>query len=987
MKKFLLFVLIFSGTHSFSQMKTNSSQQQWVDSVFNSLTEEQRIAQLMVVRLSSRNENGVIWYDQEVIDNIQKYNIGSICLFQGNPVKQAEMINSFQSMAKTPLMISVDAEWGLGMRFDSVTNYPFQLTMGAMQDAAIVYKVGTAIGEQCRRIGIHVNYAPVVDINNNPDNPVINFRSFGEDKYKVALFGVQIMKGMQDIGVMACAKHFPGHGDVAVDSHLDLPVIRKSRAQLDSLELYPFREIFKAGIGSVMIAHLFIPAIDSTPNRPTSLSYNNITNLMKKELGYQGLTFTDALEMQGVKKFFAGGDASVESLIAGNDMLCLPGNVPVSIQKIKQAIKDKRLSWDDVNTKVKRVLQAKYQYVLPNSQTINTANITNDLNANTPSLRRLVAEHAITLVRNDDPAVFPLPVSQNNKIAYVGIGISEENALARRMKKDYNADVFYFNYKSDLTRIASTMQLLKKRYDAIVVGVHNYTRYPANNFGISQASMQLLKQIQQETKTLTFFFGNPYAIKNVCDSKNIIACYEDDDIFQNSAADMLEGLINPRGKLPVTICETFKFGTGIVRNSDLPEVRPATLGFNEAKLMQIDSLANDAIAQRATPGCVVLVARNGKIAYKKAFGYYTYDSLEAVTTESIYDMASCTKIFATTLSVMKLHDEGKLDINKTLGDYLSWVKGSNKENLPLKEILLHQAGLKSFIPFYKETIDPSKGGLAYYTIYSTKPVHSHAIRVAEDMYMRDDWLDTIYERILQSGLEPEGKYVYSDNDFIFLGKIVEAISGTTLDKYAKQEFYDKLNLSFTGFKPRDRFLLSQIVPTEQEVAFRGQLLRGDVHDPGAAMFGGVAGHAGLFASAYDLAVIAQMLLNGGSFHGQDFIKKETLDTFTAYQSSISRRGFGFDKPEKNNDSVKTPYPCLSASPLTFGHTGFTGTCIWIDPQYNLVFIFLSNRVNPWGGVNNKLLQMSVRGKIQEAIYQAIEGKSGKTESPKVGKSE
>lgn len=983
MKKFLLFVLIFSSIHSFSQMKTDISQQQWVDSVFNSLNDEQRIAQLMVVRLSSRNENGVIWFDKDVADNIQKYNIGSICLFQGNPVKQAEMINNFQSIAKTPLMICVDAEWGLGMRFDSVTNYPFQLTMGAMQDGGIVYKVGAAIGEQCKRMGIHVNYAPVVDINNNPDNPVINFRSFGEDKYKVGLFGVQIMKGMQDIGVMACAKHFPGHGDVAVDSHFDLPVIRKTKPQLDSLELYPFREIFKAGVGSVMIAHLFIPAIDSTANRPTSLSYNNITNLMKKELGYQGLTFTDALEMQGVKKFFSGGDASVESLIAGNDMLCLPGNVQASIQKVKQAIKDKRLSWDDINMKVKRVLQVKYQYVLPNCQPINITNITNNINEKTPALRRLVAEHAITLVRNDDPAVFPLPVSQNNKIAYVGIGIGEDNMLAARMKKDYNADVFYFNYKSDVTRIASTMQLLKKRYDAIIVGVHNYTRYPANNFGISSSAIQLLKQIQQETKTITFFFGNPYAIKNVCDAKNIIACYEDDDIFQNTAADMLEGLLDPKGKLPVTICEAFKFGTGIVRNSELPEVKAATLGFNETKLQEIDSIATDAITRHATPGCVVLIAKDGKIAYKKAFGYYTYDSLEAVTDESIYDMASCTKIFATTLSVMKLHDEGKLDIKKTLGDYLAWVKGSNKENLPLKEILLHQAGLKAFIPFYKETIDQAKGGLAYYTVYSQKPVHSHSIRVAENMYMRDDWQDTMYHRILQSALEPEGQYIYSDNDFIFLGKIVEAITGTTLDNYVKQEFYDKLNLSFTGFKPRDRFLLSQIVPTEQEVAFRSQLLRGDVHDPGAAMFGGVAGHAGLFASAYDLAIIAQMLLNGGNFNGQQFIKKETLDTFTAYQSTISRRGFGFDKPEKNNDTLKTPYPCLSASPLTFGHTGFTGTCIWIDPKYNLIFIFLSNRVNPWGGINNKLLQMSVRGKIQETAYQALLGEVRKSESPEV----
>lgn len=971
MKKFLVLILTLLCTNSFSQMNTDLARQHWVDSVFSSLSEDQRIAQLMVVRVSARSDKGVIWYDKEVTENIKKYNIGALCLFQGNPVKQAEFINYFQSIAKTPLMVCVDGEWGLGMRFDSVANFPFQLTMGAMQDASLVYKVGTAIGEQCKRIGIHVNYAPVVDINNNPDNPVINFRSFGEDKYKVGLYGVQLMKGMQDVGVMACAKHFPGHGDVAVDSHLDLPVINKTRGSLDSLELYPFREMFKAGVGSVMIAHLSIPAIDSDAHRPSSLSYNNITKLMKNELGYQGLSFTDALEMQGVKKYFPDGDASVESIIAGNDMLCLPADIPAGIQKIKQAVKDKRLTWDDINTRVKRVLMAKYQYVLPNVQPINTTDITRELNNKVPALRRLVADNAITLVRNDDPAIFPLAVGQNNRIAYVGIGITGDNAFATRIKTDYKADVYYFNYQNNASRILTIMDSLKKKYDAVVVGVHNYTRYPVNNFGISQQAIQLLHQIQQETKSLTLFFGNPYAIKNVCNAGNVVACYEDDEIFQMAAADILEGLQQPKGKLPVTVCEKFAFGTGIVRSNSLQFEKPATLGFNEAKLNEIDSLANDAILKRATPGCVVLVAKNGKIAYQKSFGYYTYDSVELVNNESIFDMASVTKIFATTLAVMKLKDEGKLDIEKKLGDYLSWVKGTNKENLPLKEILLHQAGLNAFIQFYKETIDTSKGGLAYYTIYSEKPVHSHSIRVAEGMYIRNDWQDTMFHRILQSKLGTEGHYVYSDNDFIFLGKIVEAISGKTLDRYVKDEFYDKLKLTSTGFKPRDRFPLSRIIPTEHEIGFRSQLLRGDVHDPGAAMFGGVAGHAGLFSTAYDLAVIAQMLLDHGSFNGQQFIQKQTLDLFTAYQSKFSRRGYGFDKPEKDNATRKDPYPCLSASPMTFGHTGYTGTCIWIDPAYNLVFIFLSNRVNPFGGTNLKLSTMNVRGNIQETIYKAL----------------
>jgi CubicO group peptidase (beta-lactamase class C family) len=365
-----------------------------------------------------------------------------------------------------------------------------------------------------------------------------------------------------------------------------------------------------------------------------------------------------------------------------------------------------------------------------------------------------------------------------------------------------------------------------------------------------------------------------------------------------------------------------------------------------------------------------MAVKNGKIVYQKAFGKYDYDKPNPVTLQSVFDMASVTKICATTLSVMKLYDEGKLDLKKKLGDYLPWVKGSNKENLLIENILLHQAGLVSWIPFFRETIDSvTKAPLP--NLYAAKQSDSFNIRVAENLYMRTDWRDTMYSRILKSPLVPENKYVYSDNDFIFLGKIVEAIGGQTLDQYVKKTFYDPLGLTATGFKPRERFTLDRIVPTETEKSFRLQRLRGDVHDPGAAMFGGVAGHAGLFSSAYDLAVIMQMLLNGGIMNGRRFLKPETIKLFTAYNSAISRRGLGFDKPEKDNATLKEPYPAKNISPLTYGHTGYTGTCVWADSKYNIVYVFLSNRVNPDGGDNLKLLRMNVRGKIQDAIYNAL----------------
>lgn len=949
----------------------------WADSVYNSLNPDQRIAQLMILRLSAYDfkTHTPIYYDSAVAADIKKYNVGGICPFQGNPVQLANIINNLQAIAQTPLMTCIDAEWGIGMRlFDSVTALPHQMMLGAMQNADLVYQYGKIVAEQCKRLGINVNYAPVVDINNNPNNPVINDRSFGEDKYKVALFGTKYMQGLQDNGIMACAKHFPGHGDVAVDSHLDLPVINKTMAQLDSLELYPFRQMFNAGVSSVMIAHLYIPAIDNTANRATSISTKNVTGLMRNTIGYQGLTFTDALEMQGVKKFFPDGQASVQSLIAGNDMLCLPGDVAQVIEKIKEAIKNKKLSWQDIEMHCKRVLLAKYQYGMNHFVPINTVNITADLNSKIPAMKKLVAENALTLLSRSTGGFFPLragSAAPNNDVVYVGIGTNKDNAFAKRMRADYNADVFYFDYKADPIRILSTVNLIKGRYKNVVIGIHGYDRRPANNFGLSAAAIDLATQLQRQENCISFVFGNPYAVKNFCGAKNLVACYEDDDYTQNAAIDFLEGKIASKGKLPVTACDAFPSGAGINTTiAALPFTSAAAVGMDFEKLKAIDSIAENAIRKGATPGCVVLVAKDGKLVYQKAYGHFNYTDSTPVTTETAYDMASVTKICATTISVMKLYEQGKIDLKKGLGDYLPWVKGSNKEHLLIENILLHQAGLVAFIPFYKEVID-SVTGVPFAQYFSHRKTDSFGIRVAENLFLRNDYHDTIYQRILQSPMGAVNKYVYSDNDFIFLGKVVEAVSGLPLNEFVKKEFYQPMGLTTAGFKPREYLPLNHIAPTENEVRFRMEQIQGDVHDPGAAMFGGVAGHAGLFSDAYDIAVIMQMLLNGGEINGSRYLKQSTIDLFTAYHSTISRRGYGFDKPEKDNSTRKEPYPCLSASPASFGHTGFTGTCTWADPEKKLVYVFLSNRVAPVG--DNPLLgNLNVRPSIHEAIYKAME---------------
>ena len=579
MIKKIVLVFICCITTSFLWAQ-NSPAQKWVDSVFASLTPDQRIAQLMVVRLSERTSTGILFYDKKVTELVKKYNIGGVCLFQGNPTLQAATVNSLQAIAKTPIMMCIDGENGLGMRFDSIIPLNRQMMMGAVQDETIIYNYGKLVGEQCKRAGIHVNYAPVVDVNNNPNNPVINDRSFGEDKYKVASYGIAYMKGMQDVGVMACAKHFPGHGDVDVDSHKDLPVINKTIAQLDSLEFYPFKQIFKAGVGSVMIAHLSIPAIDNIPNKPTSISYKNVTELMRNKMGYQGLTFTDALEMQGVKKFYPDGEASVESIIAGNDMLCLPGDVPMSIAKIKEAIKKKKLSWADIETHCRKVLAAKYQYGMANLQPVNLTNITADINSNVNAMKKVIAENALTLLNKTDDVFFPLkPNDALTKIVYVSLGTSTDNEFSKKLRSEYKADVFYINYKHAAGRVLSLVELIKKRYKKVIIGVHNYARVPLNNFGISPSAVDLVTQLQNQTNAITFIFGNPYAIKNWCNAKNLVACYEDDTITQNTAFEFLQGKIQAKGKLPVTVCDKYKFGSGLVSSVFFyPLQKPMVLG-------------------------------------------------------------------------------------------------------------------------------------------------------------------------------------------------------------------------------------------------------------------------------------------------------------------------------------------------------------------------------------------------------------------------
>ncbi|MFM2386655.1 MAG: hypothetical protein RL660_1412 [Bacteroidota bacterium] len=965
--------------------------QVWADSIYNSLSLEQRIGQLFMLAAYSGGEK----YNRPFIEmQIRNYHIGGLIFMQGTAEAQAEQTNAYQRMSTVPLMMAMDAEWGLGMRLKGVDDMPRQIMMGAMADSTIVYEYGKAVANQCRRLGVHVNFAPVVDINNNPDNPVINFRSFGENKYNVVKFATQYMRGMQDNRVLACAKHFPGHGNTNTDSHKDLPQIYGSKESLEDLELYPFRELIKQGIGSIMIAHLNVPSLEPTPNLPTTLSKAVVTDLLKKKYNYNALIFTDALNMQGVTKYYKPGEVDMLAFEAGNDVLLFSEDVPTGIKKIKEAMKSGRISEQRLRESVVKILRAKYKLGLNNITPISSTNITRDLNAEVSDMRTLVAQNAITLARDDNKVLSKIALKKG-KIAYVIFGTSESNAMAASLAKAGITEVYINPGRAVVQNLSG--------HDAVIVSLQGMSGYPGKNFGIDAVQQSSISSLIKNDNALLVLFGNAYAMKYFCESNSTLICYDEKPETQKVAADIICGKRSAKGKLPVTICTRYAAGNGIsslIGAEVVPEddevgtanidgkggsptdggetqalkyihqvsdltccMTPSAMGANTASLQKIDVLMNDAIAKGAFPGARVLIAKGGKIFWDKSYGHFGYDKKKRVETNTVYDVASVTKVAATTLAVMKLYEEGKINLDNTLGFYLPAVRSTDKANLKIKDILLHQAGLVSWIPFYKETLDSNKQRRK--DIYASKAQGVYNIKVAPDVYMNKQWIDTMWQRIYDSKLSAK-RYEYSDLDFIFLQKVVERVSGESLDKYVAKHFYTPLGLKSTGYNPAAKGV-ANITPSEYDTYFRYQTIQGYVHDMGAAMFGGVSGHAGLFSTAEDLAIIMQMLNNGGTYNGKRYLKQTTVDLFTGYRSN-TRRGYGFDKREPvKGKSNPTADNC---SKKTFGHTGFTGTCVWADPEHDMVFIFLSNRTYP--SAENKLItKMDVRTKVQQYAYEAF----------------
>lgn len=942
----------------------------WVDSIMKTLSPDERIAQLiMVAAYSNRGEE----HKEEILKLIKEQKIGGLIFFQGGPVRQVRLMNEYQAASRVPLLGAIDAEWGLGMRLDTTISYPFQMALGAIQDESLIYDMGAEIAKQIKRTGLHLNFAPVLDVNNNPNNPVINYRSFGEDKYNVTSKAIAYMRGMQDHQLLTTAKHFPGHGDTDTDSHYALPQIKHARARLDSLELYPFREVVKAGIGGVMVAHLDIPALDPT-GVPSTLSKPIITQLLKEELGFQGLTVTDAMNMKGVTEGNEPGIVDKDAILAGNDLLEFTEDVPKAIQEIRKAINQGLISQAEIDRRCRKILAVKYWVGLNKFEPTSLVNITEDLN--TPQANYLnikLARASITVLKNENN-ILPVKKLQRNRIASVSIG-AEENTEFQKSLSHYTR-VSHFNLKNEAS--VEEVEAIKNElvnFDLVIAGIHDDSKFPRNTLKMSAEVQSFLKELISEKHTIISLFKNPYVmdkLENIENAAGLIVTYQDTQNYQELAAQLIFGGGGASGKLPVSVGAKFKAGDGldIEGGLRLSYAIPEDAGMDSGILhKRIDSLMQEAMNAKAIPGGQVLVARNQKVVFHKAYGTQVYHDTIKVKKEDLYDLASVTKISASMAALMKLYDEDKFHPNQNLATHLPSFRGSNKADIPYRDILTHQARFQPWIPFWKNT--KRKNGTYKWATIKKDSSARFPIKLTNTMYLHRNYPDKIIKEIRKSPLREEKKYVYSDFFFILAPRVVESRIETDFSTYLQENFYEPLGATSLTFNPLTKFPKSQIVPTENDYNFRHETIHGTVHDEGAIMMGGVSGHAGLFGNAFDLAKLLQMYLNKGEYAGVRYINKETIEEFTRRQfpDSENHRALGFDKPYYN-EKGESRNTAQDASASSFGHTGFTGIMVWMDPEYDLLYIFLSNRVSPTRD-NSRLYSLNTRTQIHQVLYDAI----------------
>ena len=943
--------------------KEDLIQKKWADSVLNTLSIDQKIGQLfMIAAYSNKDEK-----HYQIIENlVQQHQLGGLIFMQGTPLKQAELTNRFQQKSKIPLLIGFDGEWGLSMRLKESYQYPWNMTLGAIRDNELVEEFGKHLGKQLKRIGVHVNFAPVVDVNTNPLNPIIGNRSFGENKINVADKAIAFIKGIQSEGVMASAKHFPGHGDTDKDSHKTLPTINFDASRIDSVELFPYKKLFESGIGSVMVAHLNVPSLDTIKNLPSTLSYKIVTELLKEKLAFNGLIFTDALNMNGIINGSEAGTIELGAFLAGNDMLLFSEKIPEAIAKIKMAYSNGIITEERLNHSVRKILEAKFWAGLNKFTPIVLEGLNESINlVENEILHRKLIENSVSLLLNREE-IFPIRELEKQRIAYVKIGDSDHLPFLNMLQNYAIVTPVEITSKDSINDKLADFNL-------VIVGYHKADDHPWRNHKLTEQELGILNEISKNSNTIVSVFANPYSLLEI-DSfhqiKGLVLAYQNSKLSQEIAAQMLFGAHETKGKLPVSIKNEFYEGYGLLSSnlSRLSYGIPEEVGMNRFKLAEIDTIAKQVIDKEMAPGLQVLVAKEGKVIFNKSYGYHTYDKMNVVKTTDVYDLASLTKILGTLPLLMELEEKGKMELDDKLSHILHEYRNSNKRKITVKEMLSHNAKLQAWIPFYTKTIskETKKPDLKY---YRNSISYNYKIEVAKNLYLRSDYMDSIYAEIEDSKLLPKKEYKYSDLPFYIFKQYIEKELHKPLNKLVDEHFYTKLGAYKLTYLPLQKMDSAAIVPSENDTYFRNQILKGHVHDMGAAMQGGVGGHAGLFGNANDVAKMMQLYLQKGFYGGHRYFKPQTFEKFNHryFEKEDNRRALGFDKPQLNGENANT---CGCVSQESFGHSGFTGTYAWADPESQIVYVFLSNRTFPTME-NNKLIKEEIRTKIQKIIQEAI----------------
>lgn len=940
-----------------TSLATDKEEDQWVSAELAKLSMKERIAQSFMVACWS-NKGKEHLSETETLVKEQK--IGGLIFFQGERDNLQEAIQQMQSHAELPLLIGMDAEWGTAMRLSGEPRFPYQQTIGAANDLNLTERIGYQMGVECDMLGIHMNFSPVADVNLNPQNPVIGFRAFGSNPQQVAKQTAAMVKGIENAGIISCVKHFPGHGDTDKDSHKELPTVSHAVNEFETTDFLPFKSGIEAGTRSVMVAHLNVPSLDPS-GTPSSLSKVVIETYLRKKLGFKGLVISDALNMKAVSDKYGKSEVVAKAYLAGCDILLFPENVPDAIQLIYSKVESGELSKEEVNGHCKRILRAKYQAIV-HKPMIKRKDPAPERNL----IINQVYEKALLCIKNENDH---LPIDRlDHEIIRIAVG-THTSAFRDRLN-DY-AKITHYKYFTPEEAVRRLKEITLNPEAHYILDFHSDGQRARNNYGFGSWK-QVLDLIPEHAKATVVLFGNPLVLQNETEFpksvKSILCGYENTAAAQERTAQALMGAFDIEGKLATDINKSWKsgFGVPIKKNGRLKYSQPEELGLNPEKLKEVDEIVAKAIEAKAFPGCQVVVAIDGKIIIQKSYGTTVYENGDSITNQHIYDIASITKIASSTAALMRLKTLNQFDEKMDLGQLVpEYVKGTPYADLKAIDLLTHQAGLTPWIAFYKRTMENGELDPA---IYHKTGNGMYNKAVADDIFIKNDYWKTMLKIIVETPLTGKKSYEYSDLSYYFFNKYIEITSGMGQNEFVDKEIYRPLGLQTMTYLPLKKFNKKRIVPTEYDKEFRKQLIHGYVHDPGAAMMGGVAGHAGLFSNATDLAAFMQFLLNKGQIGDQSIIKKEIVDQFTACQFCPgNRRGIGFDKPTV---SIKNGPTCDLVSPSTFGHSGFTGTITWADPEHKVNFVFLSNRVYP-DADNWKITKMSVRTEIQRVIYEAL----------------